>query len=196
MRARAPLGWVPALVLALSLLLTAAGTWYAASTAQARDRLRFQTQMQRIQVLLANRMETHIALLRATGALFDASEEVGRDDFRLFVERLELRRRYPGVQGIGLVRRLPRGEKAAFEARVRREVPGFRVWPESPQAESAVIEFLEPQDFRNRVALGFDMSSEPRRLEAMARARDTGLPSATGRITLVQEIDERKQGAC
>jgi signal transduction histidine kinase len=52
---------------------------------------------------------------------------------------------------------------------------------------------IEPLDVRNRAALGYDMYAEPTRRAAMARARDTGKPAATGRVTLVQEITTDKQ---
>jgi len=55
------------------------------------------------------------------------------------------------------------------------------------------IVLLEPLDRRNQVAIGFDMSTEPVRRAAMERARDSGAPAASGRVTLVQEIDADKQ---
>ena len=39
----------------------------------------------------------------------------------------------------------------------------------------------------NRKAIGFDVGSDPVRLAALERARDTGKPTATERIMLVQE---------
>jgi PAS domain S-box-containing protein len=43
------------------------------------------------------------------------------------------------------------------------------------------------------VAIGYDMATEPVRRSAMERACDTGRPAASGPVTLVQEIDEKKQ---
>nr|MCU0256937.1 CHASE domain-containing protein [Vicinamibacterales bacterium] len=55
------------------------------------------------------------------------------------------------------------------------------------------IVFLEPLDRRNLAAIGYDMFTEPVRRAAMERARDTGQPAASRRVTLVQEIDPEKQ---
>jgi signal transduction histidine kinase len=71
--------------------------------------------------------------------------------------------------------------------------PATRLWPEIARSEHHAIVYLEPRDLRNRAALGFDMYSEPTRRDAMARARDSGRPAASGLVTLVQEIDARKQ---
>ncbi|HET9529142.1 MAG TPA: CHASE domain-containing protein, partial [Blastocatellia bacterium] len=53
--------------------------------------------------------------------------------------------------------------------------------------------YLEPQDRRNQAAIGYDMFSEPKRRAAMERARDWGIAAASGKVRLVQEIDENVQ---
>lgn len=163
-------------MLALSLALTAAGTYTGLRTTRARDQLRFQSAVYRTQVLIENRMESYISLLRATSGLFAVDESVSHEDFRAFLRPLDVPHRYPGVQGIGFSRRIAPPQKAG-----------------AGRLERHSIVYLEPLDRRNRAALGFDMSGEPRRRAAMERARDTGQPTATGRVTLVQEIGPHKQ---
>src|SRR3954453_15762416 len=51
-------------------------------------------------------------------------------------------------------------------------VPALDACP-APCEQFPVV-FLEPLDASNRLALGFDPSSEPRRRVAMERARDSG----------------------
>ena len=65
---------------------------------------------------------------------------------------------------------------------------GFGVWPEGPAREEyTAILYLEPATDSNKFALGFDMFTEPVRRQAMETARDTGKPTASGRVKLVQE---------
>src|SRR5260370_41051291 len=71
--------------------------------------------------------------------------------------------------------------------------PSFKIWPEGNRAEYHSIIYLEPVDRRNQVAIGYDMFTDRTRRAAMEQARDTGLPTASGRVTLVQEIDAEKQ---
>ena len=121
-------------------------------------------------------MQGYVSLLRATSGLFAVDESVSSGEFRAFLHNLELRRRYPGIQGIGFSRRIARPPKE-----------------DAGRPERHSIVYIEPPDRRNRAALGFDMSTEPTRRAAMERARDTGQPAATGRVTLLQEIGPRKQ---
>jgi PAS domain S-box-containing protein len=181
-------------MLALSLLLTCIATYYLISTARNRDRLRFQNMIQRAQGLVEDHLDTHRALLLATGGLFAVDEAIGHEEFRTFVQKLGLQRDYPGIQGIGFSRRLAPGEIAPLERAMRRQgFPEFRVWPDDPRGEVHAILFIEPLDRRNRAALGNDMFLEPVRRAAMERARDTGQTAATGKLSLLQEIGGDRQ---
>ncbi|HTK50097.1 MAG TPA: CHASE domain-containing protein [Gemmatimonadaceae bacterium] len=184
----------PALVLGTSLLITALATWAAAATVRGRLEARFDSAVQSTRDRLDSRLDTYVALLRATAAFVAASDHVSAADFHQYADRLRVRERYPGIQGIGLSLRVTAAELRAVERRMSAEGDSaFHVWPDSARAEYHAIVYLEPLDRRNRAAIGYDMFTQPTRREAMERARDDGAPSATGRVQLVQEIDERKQ---
>lgn len=186
--------WAPYFVLAVALLLTVLATYYVARTAEAKDQLKFQNAIEDIHDSIHDRLETYIALLRSGSALFSAGGQVSADQFHAFVDRLNLRSNYPGSQGIGFSVRVKPEERDALVASMRRRgVENFRIWPEGERPEYYSIVYLEPLDRRNRVAIGYDMFTEPERRGAMERARDTGHRAASGRVTLVQEIDEQKQ---
>jgi signal transduction histidine kinase len=185
---------LPYLVLLVALLLTALITASFAASARANDQLRFEREVQQTQSSIVTRLDAYAAALRGVAGLFAASEDISRTEFRAYVERLGLRERYPGMQGVGYSLRVRPGGEAAVIAMARAQgIPEFRIWPADPRDELHTILYLEPLDRRNRAALGYDMFSEPARRAAMERARDTGQPAATGRVTLVQEIDENKQ---
>ena len=186
--------WIPYFVLVVTLLLTIFATYYSAIATKEQDRLQFENTAQRTQYDIQNRLETYIALLRAGSGLFAANEQISRDEFRAFVDRLDLQNRYPGIQGIGFSVRVMPQEKAALVARMQNQgVENFTIKPEFKRAEYHSIIYLEPLNERNKVAIGFDMSIEQVRRAAMERARDTGTAAASGRVTLLQEIDKQKQ---
>ncbi len=185
---------MPSLALGVSLLLTLAATLGMASSARWRDRARFENAVVSAEDRIRDRFDTYVALLSSGAALFDASTDVSRDEFRRYAERLELRDHYPGVQGIGFSRRVAADGMAALEAEARADgLAGFRAWPRTPRGEWHVIEYLEPADPRNRMALGFDMFTDTVRRRAMERARDGARPALSGRVRLKQEngIDDQ-----
>jgi PAS domain S-box-containing protein len=197
-RARRLRPWLAALPYAAAAvaLTIALGAAYSARTAaDARHDLQLAQAASTIEDTLERRLAAYVAMLRAGSGLFAATGFVTRAQFAAFVERLDLAHQYPGIRGIGVsLRVMPGNARDALITRVRGEgIPEFRIWPDHPRDELHAIVYLEPLDQRNRAALGYDMFTEPSRRAAMERARDTGEPSASGRVTLVQEIDGPKQ---
>ena len=164
---------LPILIVILGLAATLSGALLVDRLGDVRDRQRFNSVVDQANNALDGRLETYVAILHAAAGLFAASETVNHDEFRAFAERVDLRGRYGGIQGLG------------YSAQIATEGRGTR-------ARHAVL-FLEPEDARNQIAIGLDMYAEPVRREAMARARDTGLAAMSGKVELVQEIDEHKQ---
>ncbi|MDT5294046.1 MAG: hypothetical protein QOJ76_926, partial [Acidobacteriota bacterium] len=195
-RRRAPRMWLPYFVLALVVAATAAIAANVRASAEANDRLRFENAVQRTEDNIRNRLETYVGILRAGAGLFAADREVSRDEFRRFVERIELQKTYPGIQGVGYSARVaPQDREGLVAAMHAQGFPDFQIRPEGERPEYTAIIYVEPVDRRNRAAVGFDMFSEPMRRAAMERARDTGMPAASGRVRLIQELDPASEQA-
>ncbi|WP_233719903.1 CHASE domain-containing protein [Jiella avicenniae] len=145
---------------------------------------------------VSSRLELHLSLLYAARSFVAvAGPEVPVEAFRRYVGGLDLAERFDGIQGIGLALTIRPTEAAALgedlTARYGRPV---KVWP--PATDEAVrtpIVLLEPQDERNRVALGFDMYSDATRRQAIDAAAESGGAVASAPVRLVQEIDENRQ---
>jgi signal transduction histidine kinase/ActR/RegA family two-component response regulator len=192
---RLPRHLVPGVVLLLSLLVTLGMSLLLRANARARDQARFENVVQSTSDRIHRRLDAYVALLRGASGLFATQHEVTPQEFSEFVRLLQVQELYPGIQGIGFTQRFSPRERPEIEqwGREVAGLPDFRVWPESSDAELHSILLLEPLDERNQAALGFNMHSEPVRRAAMDRARDTGMPALTAKVTLKQEIDDRKQ---
>ncbi len=191
---RAPRAFLPFLILALGLSFTSIVSFYFFKLADAQDQSRFENSIQEIDDRIKARLQTSLALLRAGTGLFAASDYVDRREFERFVQQIELQKNYAGIQGIGFAVHLRPEERANLIATMKHEgFDDFRIWPEGERSEYTSIVYLQPLDKRNRVAIGYDMFTEPTRQIAMATARDSGAPSASGRVVLVQESEAEKK---
>lgn len=185
---------LPYLTLALGMLFTFLVSYYFSRLAETQDHGRFRSAVQEIDDRVKTKVLTSIALLRAGTGLFNASENVTQREFDRFVEQIELSKNYPGIQGIGFSLRIRPEEKAAVIAQMQKSgVRNFNIWPDYARQEYHSITFLYPPDSRNKLAIGFDMMTEDVRRAAMEHARDTGAPTASGRVVLVQEGDADKK---
>lgn len=182
------------LILALSLLLTIGAYLLSERFVERRAQDRFQFQAQELQNAITTRLHLYEQLLWSGVALMNASTEVTREDFRLFVTTLNIDLHWPGIQGFGFSRWIPAAQKQAHEDSVRAEgFPHYRIHPDGEREAYSAIVYLEPFDWRNQRAFGYDMYAHPVRREAMERARDQGQAATSGLITLVQETREDVQ---
>lgn len=188
-----PFQVAPFAVLALGLLTTALVTLYLLAAGRTEDETRFENGVQRILRRIEDQARHYTSLLEAGAGIFAFREDFGGAEFQSYVERFYDPGEQTGVQGIGFARRVRSQERERFLREVEQEIPSFELVPPGERPEYFPIVYLIPQDRRNQVAVGFDMFSEENRREAMSRARDTGSTVTSGPVTLVQEIDERKQ---
>jgi two-component system, OmpR family, sensor kinase len=138
-----------------------------------------------------SRYENGLVQLRAH---FLTSPNVTRESFQRYVESLTVLDRYPGIQGIGYTVRIPSSQLLSYERKVKKEgFADFKVWPQHPRAEYFSIHYIEPFDWRNKRAFGYDMFTDNIRRQAMIQARDSGKPSVTSLVKLVQETKQAPQ---
>ncbi|QSX35558.1 CHASE domain-containing protein [Shewanella avicenniae] len=173
----------------LAIFFTMLG-WYTANNyIDSRGRERFQFQSLQLRDAIVERMRTYELMLRGGIGLFMSSEFVSRQEWHDYVSNARLEQYYPGIQGMGYSVILNADELPAHEAQIHAEgFPDYHVHPLEPQRDiyHSII-YLEPFDWRNQRAFGFDMYSEPVRRKAIDRAFATQQAAISGKITLVQE---------
>jgi PAS domain S-box-containing protein len=186
--------WPALFALLLGVVTTFLAAWQFWRAVEAKDRERFQNHIEHAQNTIEDRLGTYIAMLRGGSGLFAASGSVDRARFRAYVGQIWLPKHYAGIQGIGFSRRLRPADKDHVVREMRQQgETHFAIWPDSERPELHTIIFLEPQNRQNRRAIGYNMFTDPVRRAAMERARDRGKPAASGKVTLVQEMEAQKQ---
>ncbi len=182
------------IVLGVSLCVTGLGWHLSNKFMWEKVRSRFESRANELNRKITERMAEYAQVLRSGKGLFAASEEVSRQEWKTFVNVLNVESNYPGIRGIGYSLRLDPQELDEHVAAVRAEgFPNYAPHPENPQAELHSIVYLEPFDEMNQRAFGFNMHSEETRRAAMNQARDSGKPQLSGRVTLIQEDGEDVQ---
>ncbi len=153
----------------------------------------FTLAAEEIAVSIQRSTDRNLDAVRALTWLYSASEDVRRDEFRAFASPLLANN--PSLYGVGWIPRIAHADRAAFEARARIEFPEFRIIkrvepdqrvPADERPEYFPVWYMEPLT-DNGFGLGFDISFSPIRLEAARRARDTGMPSASGHFHLPED---------
>jgi diguanylate cyclase (GGDEF)-like protein/PAS domain S-box-containing protein len=155
---------------------------------------RFSLRAEQVERTIRTRMLSYEGLLSGGVGLFEAVGDVDRRQWRTYVDSLEVETRFPGILGIGYTQRIAPNDLEAHQRAVRAEgYPEYVVTPVGKRDEYHAIVYLEPFSGRNLRAFGYDMVTDPVRRAAMSRARDTGLATLSGKVTLVQETDRDQQ---
>jgi CHASE1-domain containing sensor protein len=110
-----------------------AGLVHHKTQQQVEQRFLYRAEQERSKILF--RMATHAQVLRGATALFAASDEVSRAEWRDYVAKLQLDKTLPGIQGTGFTRMIDRRDKAAHERAIRAE--GFADYAITPPGERA-----------------------------------------------------------
>lgn len=174
-----PAGTVLITVLGLTLLgWRNARVAYHAERQTAIDQTVTSTQLG-----IQERLDTYELVLIGASGLFASSAEVTRNEWRDYVATFNLENSYPGIQGLGYAEHATPSEIPSIVRSAQADgLKDFSVFPAGSRKEYAVNLYFEPQD---NVAFGFDLFSEPTRLSALTRARQTGESSITGKLNFV-----------
>lgn len=177
--------WV---VLVLSLILTIGAYTVSSRIIEQRQSDRFQFSAEELEKSIKSHLSVYEQVLRSTVAMSHSVPELTRETFASYVRSLQLNQYWPGIQGVGYSIPLQPDQLDQHVAEIRAEgFPDYQISPPGEREVYTSIIFLEPFDWRNRRAFGYDMYSNDVRRQAMERARSSGLPSTSGKITLVQE---------
>ena len=185
---------LPLGILITSLILTGSLWLMFDNSLKARSQALYDDKTGDISRRIVRRMHDHEQILRGAAGLFSVSTDVSRSDWHNYVSALRLDENYPGILGVGYSKWLTPEEKDAHIKNIRSE--GFHEYDIRPAGDRPVytsIIYLEPFDWRNRRAFGYDMYSEPVRKAALDKARDGNITTIAAKIILVQETDKDKQ---
>ena len=181
-------------VLALSIGVAMSIFWHSYKQSKNIAEQKFHLKSAEIVDAIKFRLLFYEQALWGTVGLFNTTEEVTREGFHNYVETLQIERHLPGIQGIGFSLPVIPEEKAAHIELIRQEgFPTYQIRPEEERSYYTSIIFLEPFDWRNQRAFGYDMWSNEMRRNAMQAAMLTGKAHNSGIITLVQETDQDVQ---
>ena len=183
----------PYFVLAVSIILSLGITFFFYRSAVNRDSVRFNTAGSRVQSAIENKINLYIALLHGARGFAETTDKLDHEKFANYVKGLELSKNYSGVQGIGLSRIVFADEREAFVKQMKDEgFADFKIYPEGNRNIYNTIAYLEPRDARNKKAVGFDMSTEENRRQALDYARDLADPTLSAKVILISENEADK----
>ncbi len=174
-------------VLLFGLIITA---WFLRN-----DRLReqeyidasFNAAAERITINITHRLQAFQGAMRGVQGFFAASTDVDHEEFRRYVDSLQITTDLPGIQAVAFVRLVDSAELDAHLERQRADIdPAYQITPSGQRERYAPIAYIEPVN-DNRAALGFDVFTNTQAQAATARTLELNDVAITARTTLIQD---------
>ena len=183
--------------IALVAMIGVMVTWYAFNVVTDWERHRVQQAFHAASIdrtlMIQREIDQNLGVVQDIGSFFDASERVGRREFRKFVG--PSLKRHAGITALQWIPRVTGIERGSFEEDARRSFERFSI-NETNQAGKPVraeqrpvhfpVLYVQPYQF-NKEALGLDLASDPEILDALQKIRDAGQMWASQRIPMELE---------
>ena len=149
------------------------------------------------QAAIRVRMTNYVDALHGGTSFFAASKSVDRDEWRVYAASLQLSKRYPGINGLGVILVVTPDRVEEWKARVRRdgelkpEIVPFPATRPGPAGDPKyLITYVEGNPV-DKPSTGRDIATEPSRRRAAELARDTGQPQINRRIPGSRDTQRR-----
>lgn len=171
--------------------------WLAAEvrTKYEKDAVeRFAFAADQVTQRIEERLDAYALVLRGGAGLFDASDEVTREEWRIYADKMRVSQTVANIHGIGFAKLINADDLEKHIKQLQAEgFADYRIWPESERDRYTTTLYIEPFEERNRQSLGYDMWTDPVRQDAMIRARDSGKAALSGKVQLVGETQDLQQ---
>ena len=185
-----PLGSLP--VIAMVTLCVPLGltlySWKIMSEMAYRDgQSNFQTLALEYEKALQHQLGSYNHALLGAEGLLQQGTFVSRQQWRGYVEALDVQTNFPGMLGLGWIAQVQSDRIPEFLMQQRNDgALDFTIHPQAADRPYYIVTYIEPVHL-NQSAPGLNIAFEDRRLEAAALARDSGQSTITKFITLVQD---------
>ncbi|WP_122893818.1 CHASE domain-containing protein [Arcobacter peruensis] len=176
------------LLLVIGILSSLTLGYFSYKNFLEKEQIQFDFLSKNIIKQIENRMDTYREILHSGEGFFEASNDINRKEWNIFVNKLQIQKYFPGIQGLGYSIVLKEEELQTNIKNIREEgFPYYDIHPKGKREVYTSIIYIEPFDSRNKRAFGYDMYSQEQRREAMNRTIETGLPALSTKVKLVQE---------
>ena len=177
------------LIFVIGLSFASFASIWSRQSIENQGRAAFDRNVDRVKLEIAQRLRQAIYGMGGLKAMYAVTGEANRKQFQSHIESIDLKRDFPGLRGFGFIQHVKRDSIGAFLSATRADGASqfaIRQLGDKIHDDLYVIKYIEPA-LENINAEGLDVGSEPRRREAIQIAVDTGKPTLSAAIKLVQQ---------
>lgn len=153
-----------------------------------KNKAQFELFVKENEKALTHRLQSYEQALNGAVGFFQGSSFVSRDEWRSYVDAINVKYNYPGISGLGWIAEVDDKNLEIFTEEVKKDgMPDFRIFPSGNYLGNYIITYLEPNEGNNYKVIGLNIAFDSSRFDAASLARDTGRAAMTKRVVLTQD---------
>jgi len=173
----------------LGLVLSFLFSWKTQEWIQKAEEEHFNNTAGQTILLIQNALQKNVQLLQSLNAFLISSEDINRQKWQQFLNFEHNQKNFSGLEAMAYAPRIALSQLKEHEAHVQKEgLPVYKVFPESTQQYAFPILFIEPFNEVNRRALGYDISFEVVRRNALERSIKDNKATLSPKLTLMMHL--------
>jgi signal transduction histidine kinase/CHASE1-domain containing sensor protein len=178
------------LVLGAGLSLAAGATLFSITTRMIESdaEQRFRGMARVAQYNISAHIKSYVDVLRGAAGLFRADPDISAAQFRHYVDQLDLKTNFPGIEVMNYAKVVTDAQRPAQEQRLRDRLQKlgyphpeqFAIKQREPGSTYTVIVYIEPHPPLWLDKFGMDLEARQYTRLALAKSRDTNTMTASG----------------
>lgn len=192
-----PLALWPLVILLMGLILTGAAWRYTSVVDDEKSLAEFNLHARDATHNVQERIKVYFGVLNSAGSFFAGSELVTRTEWNTYVNFLKPKEDYPGIEGMGFIRRIPDSQKKEFENTIRHELghsqtdnTDYTIHPPGVRETYYPVTYFWPP-LAHINLLGLDHGAYPAGLKALEMAQDSGMTTVSRDMPHAQGSDRK-----
>ncbi len=144
---------------------------------------------------LKKRLDVYQNTLYGGKALFESVGEVSKEEWATYYNSLKIQEKFPGLLGLSFAKKVNNANKNEYVKNMQKtETSAYSIIPEGERPFYVPVQYIQPLNFSNQKAIGFDLYSELSRRKTINKAEQYSDIAITPKITLVQDEGTESSG--
>jgi PAS domain S-box-containing protein len=183
--------YLPSTIFVAGLILTFLAAFFVSTSSKKAEINEFNLGMEQVETRIKDSAAFYNTLLYSARSLFYVNDIVSQPNFEKYTDNLYIEKEYPGIDAIGYILTFPTSQQNTVLNQLRNNgLTNFAIHPQNNDPTQNVILYAEPLNLRNQALIGLNLSGQEKHRSALDQARDLGVITSTGKISLEQPSEK------
>jgi len=173
-------------IVLFGIILSIFITWKSIESIKRTERERFNNASEQTILLIQTALQKNVQLLQSLASFVMSSNSVNRTEWKQFLDFQHIQTNFVGLAAMAYAPRIALSKRKEYESQIQKEgMSAYKIFPTSTQNYLFPIVYIDPLNTVNRKALGYDITSETTRQNALERSIENNEATLSSKVELI-----------